>query len=155
MKKRVVILTLSAFIMLFTGVGFSCSSKDKGNDAEVPDNFSIEVIGDTVMSVALGEIGEFSFKVKNHTANDDSLTVDIPDSLCGLPELWMWQICVEGMCLLPYNPATVLVPANGSYDHLQVHIVTDEGGTEGKVTVQVTGIGTEADSQSFYMKITE
>ena len=54
---------------------------------------------------------------------------------------------------MPGIPATVEVPASGSYDSLYMHIITADEGTEGTFTIEVSGIGTEVDSQTFILNI--
>ncbi|MBD3286888.1 hypothetical protein GF359_09640 [candidate division WOR-3 bacterium] len=149
MVKRILLITL-ATIMVTGGLAFECDDDNEESDLE---NISIEAAGDTVKSVSAGETGEFDFKVLNHTEQAESLTVDVPDGLNELPESWMWQICIKDACIMPGNPATVEVPASGSYDELYMHVITDDEGTEGKVTIEVTGIGTEADSLTFILNI--
>ena len=62
--KKTIPLIIMVTLVTAGGLGFDC---DNGNGEPDLGNFSIEVIGDTVKSVSLGETGEFSFKVLNHT----------------------------------------------------------------------------------------
>jgi len=150
MKK--LFMTIPATILvLFVFLGVKCVKEDVKPSS---GSFTIEVTGDSIMTVTLGETGEFSFKIRNLTDYGDSVTVDVPQGLNELPEQWLWQLCIEGMCLLPGNPATVFVPAKGSYDYLALHIVTYEEGAEGRVTIEVRGIGNDVKWQTFILKIT-
>lgn len=155
MNKLAVIAAIMG-LLAAGGLSLGCEEEPDNGDSDTLGSFSIEVTGDTVGTVPeLGEVGEFGFKLKNHTDQAESLTMDVPEGLADLPEGWQWQLCVEATCLAPMTPATVLVPAQGSYDSLDLNIMSQQGGTEGKVTIEVSGIADEIERQTFILKIAQ
>ncbi len=122
---------------------------------EEPDlgDFSIEVVGDSIKTDTLGAMVNFYFTLKNHTGNDLTLTVDVPEATQELPTGWWFSLCDESNCYpVPHD---FEVPASDKLEGVHVTIGSYGEGTEGRLVLTVTDGGEEVDKQSFTLKIAQ
>jgi len=130
---------------------YQAASYELGGGSADEGDFSIELTSDTVLTIAQpGDDAFFYFNLKNHTGNDITLTVDLPQDLQGLPSGWFANICDTLSCYP--MPSDFEIPANGSWDEMHLQIVSSGADTEGKAVMTVSA-GTEVDTQAFILHI--